>query len=65
MLMKHKAKYEVKATDSHPNPGLTKAIPKPVRELLIYNSEEFESATIKKPTLVLLADIDIDDNPRR
>jgi hypothetical protein len=63
--MKHATKYEGQATGSHPNPGLTKGIPKPARELLIYNSEEFESATIKKPTLLLLADIDIDDNPRR
>lgn len=63
--MKHTKNYESKATGSHPNPGLIKGIPKPVRELLIYNSEEFESATIKKPILLLLADIDIDDNPRR
>jgi|688.fasta_scaffold2162661_2 hypothetical protein len=63
--MKHKAKYEGQATDNQSYPGLTKAIPKPVRELLIFNSEEFESATDKKPTLLLLADIDIDDNPRR
>jgi len=63
--MKHKTKYEGQATDNQSYPGLTKGTPKPVRELLIYNSKEFESATDKKPTLLLLADIDIDDNPRR
>ena len=65
ILMKYQSKYE---GETQKNPGLIgpeKDTHDSINRLLIFNSKEFESATMKKPVLLLLADISIDDNPRR
>lgn len=63
--MKYKSIYEGQIKKSPDLIGPAKDTQESKNRLLIYNSKEFESATMKKPALLLLADISIDDDPRR
>jgi len=65
ILMKYQSKYEGETQKNPDLIGPEKDTHDSIKRLLIYNSKEFESATMKKPALLLLADISIDDNPRR
>lgn len=65
VLMKYKSKYEGQTQKNPDLIGPENDTQDSIKRLLIFNSKEFEFATMKKPALLLLADISIDDNPRR